>query len=119
MKTSTKILIFLLAVSLVANGGLLYKYCDMKNQVEAGYDTMDNVYQQNLGLLSTHCTDLENGLSKILVSNQTERIASLLKDAVRTPAPRLQLCPACRFTLIMWQNSTDASISFQTTADIF
>lgn len=82
MKTSTKILIFLLAVSLVANGGLLYKYCDMKNQVEAGYDTMDNVYQQNLGLLSTHCTDLENGLSKILVSNQTERIASLLKDAV-------------------------------------
>ena len=69
-------------MSIIANVGLIYT--DINKTADGKYtsNTMSNVYEQNLNSLSARCFDLEQGLSKLSVCNQSEQSIRILTDII-------------------------------------
>lgn len=82
MKTRYKILYFFLAVSVTVNIGLVYMGLRGSESEKYTENTMYNVYEQNLNSFSARCRELEQGLSKLSVCNQTEQSIRILTDII-------------------------------------
>ncbi len=82
MKTSEKLLIFFLSISVVANIGLMYMNYNTSADGKYFTSKMGSVYDQNLTSLTAHCYDLEQDLSKLTVCSQPEQSIRILTDII-------------------------------------
>ncbi len=77
-----KILYFLLGTSIALNIGLAFSPNNDMLMPEEDDARANNVYEQNLATLSARCYDLEQGLSKLNITNEASESIRILTDII-------------------------------------
>ena len=82
MKTSNRILTFLLAISIVANAGLGAICIKKSSTINNAHTRMLNVYEEGLCELCVRCEQIDQGFSKLSVTTKSSQALRILSEII-------------------------------------